>query len=163
MPSPSTLRRDPPDSGPAERAGGDRASRPGLPAGWAVRANLVCGRSSTPSGPFPARDASGARFPNAFRRLRRPGTILAHGAATGRWNGCRVPCAPVAREPGAARGGADGDRGRQPAGEGHGDGRAFGIRRREAGQGQEAPRHGGRGRVPDHGRGPRGLGAGPGP
>ena len=92
-----------------------------------------------------------ARFPGAFRGLRRPGTVPAPGAATASPDGCRPPFAPRRASPRPP-----------PAGESRGDGRALGIRRREEGQGQEAPRHGGRGRVPGRGRGPRPPGAGPG-
>ena len=42
------------------------------------------------------------------------------------------------------------------------DGRPVGIRRRQEDQGQEAPCHGGRGRVPDRAPGSRGRRAGPG-
>ena len=50
---------------------------------------------------------------------------------------------------------------RQQVSKDHGKRRAVGTRRRKEDQGQEASRRGGRGGVPDHDRGSRGLGEGP--
>ena len=121
------------------------------PAGRAVRAGLACGRPSTRSGPFPGRDAGGARFPGALRRCIGP-EPFPRLAPRGDSGTDADRSAPSRARPGPPGG----------AGGGRGDGRAFGMRRRKADQGREAPRRGGRGRVPGRDRRPRAPGAGPG-